>query len=71
VDIIPIDIIITVKTVPNSRFRIRFIFGFRKIESATIVDGMAKIIDAISSLIGLSNILSPEIKLFALFGVYS
>ena len=48
--------------VPNTILRIRFIFGLRKIESATIIDGIAKIIEAISRVVGLLNILSPEIK---------
>ena len=57
--------------IPNTILMVRFIFGLRKIERHTIIDGIAKIIEAISSVVGLSIILSPEIKLFTLLGVYS
>ena len=49
--------------------RIRLIFGLRIIDAATITEEIAKIIDAISNLVGLSKLFSPEIKLFTLSGV--
>ena len=63
--------IIIVNNVPNMIFRIRFIFGLSIIDAATITEEIAKIIDAISSLIGLSKLFSPVIKLFTLSGVYN
>ena len=67
----PIATIIKVKMEPKKIFNILFKTGLSKIDPATIIEGIAITIDAISSLIGLSKLLFPEMRLSTLSGVYN
>ena len=65
------NIIISVNKVPNKIFRIRFVFGLRIIDAATIIEGIAIINVVSNNLVGLFKTFSPVIRLFTLSGVYS
>ncbi|NQY28237.1 MAG: hypothetical protein HRT69_02070 [Flavobacteriaceae bacterium] len=60
--------IINVNIVPKMIFRTRLILGFRIIDNATIIEGIAITIDAINNLVGLSKIFSPVNRLFTFSG---
>ncbi|MEP5291278.1 MAG: hypothetical protein ABJQ32_16605 [Marinobacter alexandrii] len=63
--------IINVNTIPKNTFRNLFTFGFSRIDKAIIREGIAKIIEAISNLVGLSNTLTPVIRLSTFSGTYN
>ena len=66
-----INIIITVKNIPNMIFNHLFIWGFNVIDKKTIKAGIANKTDAKNNFSGLSSIFSPLISPAIFFGTYS
>lgn len=66
-----ISSIIAVNRIPKTRFRIRLIFGFRRIDIAIMIGGIAKTRDAINNFVGLSKIFSPVTRPSTFLGTYN
>ena len=61
----------SVNSVPKTIFRMRLIMGFRIIDKAIIIAGIAKTMDAINNFVGLSKLCSPVIRPPTFSGTYS